>query len=70
MTDGEHGGPITEGEIAGAIDLAHLRAQTFGDRGLEREVLALFLSQSAHLLAAIEDGADRAGAAHKLLGSI
>lgn len=69
MTDGGHDGPITAEEIDGALDLAHLRAQTFDDRGLEREVLALFLRQSADLLAAIEDGADRAGAAHKLLGS-
>ncbi|BBE74747.1 Hpt domain-containing protein [Oharaeibacter diazotrophicus] len=52
------------------IDFAHLDRQTFGDAGLAREVLGLFLTQSAALVAAIEDpGADRAGAAHKLLGS-
>lgn len=53
-----------------AVDFDHLRMQTFGDADLEREVLGLFLGQSAMLLAAVADpGADRVGAAHKLLGS-
>jgi HPt (histidine-containing phosphotransfer) domain-containing protein len=39
---------------AGALDLAHLGAQTFGDRELERELLELFEQQCRRLLPAIE----------------
>jgi HPt (histidine-containing phosphotransfer) domain-containing protein len=54
-----------------AIDLVHLSRMTFGDRALEREVLALFARQSAQMLAKI-DGADADGLrilAHTLKGS-
>ncbi|MGL5735311.1 MAG: Hpt domain-containing protein, partial [Beijerinckiaceae bacterium] len=35
------------------IDLVHLARQTAGDRGLEREVLALFRDQCVRMVAAI-----------------
>ena len=54
----------------GPIDLGHLRHMTLGDRGLEREVLAMFAGQSASLVDQLsmqpEDAADLA---HKLKGS-
>lgn len=55
------------------IDLAHLGRATFGDRSLQREVLALFEAQSLHLLTQIAtpevDAPSRAALAHKLKGS-
>ncbi|HEX2215676.1 MAG TPA: Hpt domain-containing protein [Xanthobacteraceae bacterium] len=53
------------------INLRHLTRMTLGDRGLEREVLQLFLRQSAMLLARLDSG-DHASAsvvAHTLKGS-
>lgn len=56
-----------------AIDRAHLDAQTFGDRDLARELLALFSDQCGRILAGLSDGAlsaqDRADLAHTLKGS-
>jgi HPt (histidine-containing phosphotransfer) domain-containing protein len=57
---------------AGALDLAHLGAQTFGDRGLERELLELFEQQCRRLLPAIEGRSPimaRGEAAHTLKGA-
>lgn len=54
------------------LDLAHLQRQTFGDRSLEREVLALFEQQCASLMPLILDSDDptqRGGAAHRLDGA-
>jgi HPt (histidine-containing phosphotransfer) domain-containing protein len=56
---------------AGAIDEAHLDRMTLGDRGLEREVLELFLRQMAIMLDRIMGAAPpmAAAAAHTLKGS-
>ena len=54
------------------LDLTHLARQTFGDRALEREVLALFEQQCVRLLPLIvagEDLTERADAAHTLKGA-
>jgi HPt (histidine-containing phosphotransfer) domain-containing protein len=52
------------------IDLEHLRRVTFGDAGLEREVLGMFVSQTARLVDGIAAGRPDAGAlAHTLKGS-
>jgi HPt (histidine-containing phosphotransfer) domain-containing protein len=53
------------------IDLVHLSRMTFGDRGLEREVLALFDRQAAILVARMEAAAPGCVAtlAHTLKGS-
>jgi hypothetical protein len=53
-----------------AIDLAHLRQSTFGDRNLEREVLSLFADQAVRLLGQLVDAPpDAAALAHTLKGS-
>jgi HPt (histidine-containing phosphotransfer) domain-containing protein len=54
-----------------AIDLGHLSRMTLGDRGLEREVLALFDRQSELLLPRVRAGTPAviAAAAHTLKGS-
>lgn len=54
-----------------AIDESHLGRMTLGDRGLEREVLQLFLRQTAIMLDRIMgmDPAVAAAAAHTLKGS-
>lgn len=54
-----------------AIDPAHLARMTLGDRGLEREVLALFDRQAVILLARMNDAPATAVAAfaHTLKGS-
>lgn len=54
-----------------AIDRAHLARMTFGDRGLERELLELFDRQAAILLARMRatDAATTATLAHTLKGS-
>ena len=56
---------------AAAIDLQHLARMTLGDRGLEREVLALFDRQGDMLLPRIRCGAVAvaAASAHTLKGS-
>ena len=54
-----------------AIDTAHLARMTLGERGLEREVLALFDRQAELLLPRIRSGgpAVAAASAHTLKGS-
>jgi HPt (histidine-containing phosphotransfer) domain-containing protein len=58
-----------EGEPA--IDLCHLSRMTLGERGLEREVLALFDRQAELLLPRLCNGAKAvvAASAHTLKGS-
>jgi HPt (histidine-containing phosphotransfer) domain-containing protein len=53
------------------IDDGHLRRMTLGDRGLERELLQIFVRQSAAILDRIigHDPAAIATAAHTLIGS-
>ncbi|KQT86229.1 Hpt domain-containing protein [Aurantimonas sp. Leaf443] len=53
------------------IDLVHLANQTFGDRLLEREILALFCVQLSTLRARMEIAgpAERLSLAHALKGS-
>jgi len=58
----------------GPIDLSHLARMTCGDKALEREVLGLFLKQSASLDASLasalaEVSGDTAGLAHTIKGS-
>jgi HPt (histidine-containing phosphotransfer) domain-containing protein len=55
---------------ARAIDLAHLERMTMGDAALAREVLAMFVSQSARLLGMLETlPAEARALAHTLKGS-
>ncbi len=56
---------------APVIDRAHLARMTFGDRGLERELLELFDRQATILLARMRDSdaAALAALAHTLKGS-
>ena len=52
------------------VDLEHLRRATFGDAGLEREVLGMFLTQATRLVGALAEGPpDAAALAHSLKGS-
>lgn len=52
------------------IDLEHLRRMTMGDAALEREVLQMFKTQSADILARLETmPADMPALAHTLKGS-
>ncbi|WP_211596691.1 Hpt domain-containing protein [Phreatobacter stygius] len=54
------------------VDLAHLARQTFGDRDLELEVLALFERQSRAMIERLRQATtakDWAYAAHTLIGS-
>lgn len=54
------------------IDLVHLARQTLGDRGLEREVLELFVVQAKSVLArlvAVRDEKSRMDLAHTIKGS-
>jgi HPt (histidine-containing phosphotransfer) domain-containing protein len=54
----------------GPIDLAHLKRMTLGDAGLEREVLAMFLTQAARLAEALATlPAEALQLAHTLSGS-
>jgi HPt (histidine-containing phosphotransfer) domain-containing protein len=67
--------PPSEGmpglEAKRPVDLVHLARSTLGDRGLEREVLALFARQATILLGRMAEGdaATVAGLAHTLKGS-
>jgi hypothetical protein len=64
-------GVPTAGAADGTIDRAHLARMTFGDQGLQRELLALFDRQAAILIARMRE-ADPASAgtlAHTLKGS-
>src|SRR5919107_6346009 len=54
------------------LDLVHLARQTFGDRELEREVLALFEAQCRRLLPILAGAGrecERGDAAHTLKGA-
>ena len=53
------------------IDLAHLSAQTMGDRLLEQEVLRLFVQQALSVRDRIgqANGAESQALAHSLIGS-
>lgn len=52
------------------VDLGHLARQTLGNRDLEREVLHLFLRQTARVMPRLTaPGADRVMLAHILVGS-
>ncbi len=54
----------------GPINLGHLKRMTLGDARLTREVLAMFASQTAQLIEALDAGPARAAAlAHTLKGS-
>ena len=53
-----------------ALDLDHLRQTTFGDAGLQREVLGMFSKQAAHLVGALGALPPQTGALlHTLKGS-
>jgi HPt (histidine-containing phosphotransfer) domain-containing protein len=67
-------GPVGEpspGSAERPIDLVHLARMTLGDRGLEREVLQLFVRQAAVLLGRMQaaDADTVAALAHTLRGS-
>ena len=51
------------------IDDDHLRQMTLGDRGLEREVLEIFVRQAALMLRRISGAKPALAAAHTLKGS-
>jgi HPt (histidine-containing phosphotransfer) domain-containing protein len=60
--------PLAPGD--GPIDLGHLKRMTAGDSGLTREVLTMFVGQTARLIEALDAGpAAGAGLAHTLKGS-
>ncbi|NJO54551.1 MAG: Hpt domain-containing protein [Bacteroidales bacterium] len=64
--------PMSGPAASRPVDLVHLSRVTFGDRALEREVLGLFLRQSAiHLdrLKEARTAQDFSAAAHTLKGS-
>jgi HPt (histidine-containing phosphotransfer) domain-containing protein len=64
-------GPAQPLDAAAAIDRGHLARMTFGDRGLERELLELFDKQAAILLVRMRTGGSAAifALAHTLKGS-
>ncbi len=54
------------------VDLVHLSKQSLGDRSLEQEILALFMSQSVLYIDRLENATtddERKMAAHTILGS-
>lgn len=51
------------------LDLTHLEAMTFGDRGLQDEVLRLFLAQVRSLRERLAEGAQDALAVHSIKGA-
>lgn len=57
------------GGAVAAIDREHLARMTFGEHGLQCELLALFDRQAATLLARLREGAPAAALAHTLKGS-
>lgn len=59
------------GDCASILDESHLERMTLGDRRLEREVLQIFLRQSAIMLGRIAESEPglAAAAAHTLVGS-
>ena len=62
---------VHEAHCPGPIDAEHLAQMTFGDRGLEREVLEIFRRQAAIMLSRIGGVEPRAAGAavHTLKGS-
>jgi HPt (histidine-containing phosphotransfer) domain-containing protein len=64
-------GEPSPGSAERPIDLVHLARMTLGDRGLEREVLQLFVRQAAVLLGRMQaaDADTVAALAHTLRGS-
>ena len=54
-----------------AIDIAHLKQQTFDDPDLQREILQIFQQQAPMLLAALSanTGIARSEIAHRIKGS-
>ncbi|MDP3895263.1 MAG: Hpt domain-containing protein, partial [Mesorhizobium sp.] len=65
------GGEVCRPSTGRPIDLAHLSHQTLGDRGIEQEVLALFVQQATMVRDRIVHAtpAERATLAHGLRGS-
>jgi HPt (histidine-containing phosphotransfer) domain-containing protein len=65
------GGEGSAAPRARPVDLAHLARQTLGDRGLEQEVLKLFLHQAITVRDQIAeaDAKERLRLAHNLKGS-
>ena len=65
------GGDVSGTCRARPVDLAHLARQTMGDRGLEQEVLALFVQQALSVRDKIADAdvRERLLLAHGLKGS-
>jgi len=63
--------PVTHDETAAAIDREHLARMTFGEPGLEHELLTLFDRQTELLLARMREAepATAATLAHTLKGS-
>jgi hypothetical protein len=61
----------TAGAADGRIDRVHLARMTFGDHGLQRELLELFDRQAAILIARMReaDSASAGALAHTLKGS-
>jgi HPt (histidine-containing phosphotransfer) domain-containing protein len=60
--------PLAPGD--GPIDLGHLKRMTAGDSGLTREVLTMFVGQTARLIEALDAGQVTGGElAHTLKGS-
>jgi HPt (histidine-containing phosphotransfer) domain-containing protein len=55
----------------GVIDVEHLKRMTLGDRGLERDLLRIFVRQNATILnrIAVHDLVATAAAAHTMIGS-
>ena len=51
------------------IDLQHLRRMTLGDQALEREVLGIFLAQTARPIGDLLISAEPTALAHRLKGS-
>jgi HPt (histidine-containing phosphotransfer) domain-containing protein len=51
------------------IDLQHLRRMTLGDSVLEREVLGMFLAQTARLIDDLTIAVEPSALAHRLKGS-
>jgi hypothetical protein len=51
------------------IDLQHLRRMTLGDRALEREVLGIFLAQTARPIGDLVISVEPTALAHRLMGS-
>ncbi|MCX7303347.1 MAG: Hpt domain-containing protein [Hyphomicrobiales bacterium] len=65
------GGEASGTRRARPIDLSHLASQTMGDRGLEREVLGLFVEQAQTVRRQMANAAikERLFLAHALKGS-